>query len=154
MPSTNTVRSRLDKYKHKLPAQKQPSGCFCAGSLTIGDAKGTLLGFLLTEHDLVHDEENHHGYAAVEDVSADVIQPGGHEVTGHGGPDAVDGIDNAGDHTEGQQIRSIFSQHRTPCFCWILSTNACSQNGKTTTWRNFIVREALINSARADGRRF
>lgn len=46
------------------------------------DAKGILLGFLLAEHDFVDDEENHHGNVAIEDGSADVIQPGGHEVTG------------------------------------------------------------------------
>jgi len=68
------------------------------------------LAFLFLENDFVDDEKHNHGYAAVEDGGADVVQPGSHKVTGHSGPDAVDGVDNAGDHTEGQQVPQTLFQ--------------------------------------------
>lgn len=67
-------------------------------------SSGGFLSFALGEDDLIDHEEHHHGDAAVEDCGADVIQPAGNEVSGYGHPDAVDGVDHAGDHAEGQHI--------------------------------------------------
>ena len=53
--------------------------------------------FALREDDLVHEEEDHHGDAAVEDGGADVVDEVRHQQTCHGHPDAVDGVDDAGD---------------------------------------------------------
>lgn len=58
----------------------------------------------LREDDLVDEEENHHAHAAVEDGGADVIQPSGDKHPGHGNPDAVNRVHNAGNNAEGQQI--------------------------------------------------
>ena len=49
----------------------------------------------LGEDDFVDEEEDHHAHAAVEDGGADVVQPAGYEVSGHGHPHAVDGVDHA-----------------------------------------------------------
>lgn len=62
------------------------------------------LVFFFQEDDFVNEKEYYHGNAAIEDGSADVIEPRSHKMTGHGGPDAVDGIDHTCDHAEGQQI--------------------------------------------------
>ena len=54
--------------------------------------------------DLIHKEEDHHGDAAVEHGGADVVDEVRHQQTSHCHPDAVDGVDNAGNDTERQQI--------------------------------------------------
>ena len=59
----------------------------------------------LREDDLIHKEEDDHGDAAVEDDGTDVVDEGGHKQTGHRHPDAVDGVDDAGDDTEGDHIK-------------------------------------------------
>ena len=61
-------------------------------------------GLALGEDDLVHEEEDHHRDAAVEHGGTDVVDEVGHQQTGHRHPDAVDGVDDAGDETEGQQV--------------------------------------------------
>ena len=60
--------------------------------------------FALREDDLIHKEEDHHGDAAVEDGGADVVDEVRYQQTGHRHPDAVDGVDDAGDDAEGQHI--------------------------------------------------
>ena len=61
-------------------------------------------GFAFGEDDLVHEEEDDHRDAAVEHRGADVVDEIRHQQTGHSHPDAVDGVDDAGDEAEGQQI--------------------------------------------------
>ena len=63
-------------------------------------------GFAFGEDDLVHEEEDDHRDAAVEHRGADVVDEIRHQQTGHSHPDAVDGVDDAGNEAEGQQIRS------------------------------------------------
>ena len=60
--------------------------------------------FALREDDLIHKEEDDHGDAAVEHGGADVVDEVRHQQTSHRHPDAVDGIDDAGDDAERQQI--------------------------------------------------
>ena len=63
-----------------------------------------LVGLALGKDDLVHKEEDHHGDAAVEDDRADVVDKRGDKQPGHCHPDAVDGVDNAGNDAEGDHI--------------------------------------------------
>ena len=63
-----------------------------------------LLGLPLGEDDLVDEEEDNHGNAAIQDRGADVIQPRGNEVPGHGHPDAVDGVNHTGDDAERDDV--------------------------------------------------
>ena len=60
--------------------------------------------FALREDDLIHKEEDDHGDAAVEHGGADVVDEVRYQQTGHRHPDAVDGVDDAGDDAEGQHI--------------------------------------------------
>ena len=60
--------------------------------------------FALREDDLIHKEEDDHGDAAVEHGGADVVDEVRHQQTCHRHPDAVDGVDDAGDDAEGQHI--------------------------------------------------
>ena len=60
--------------------------------------------FALREDDLIHKEEDHHGDAAVEHGGADVVDKVRHQQASHGNPDAVDGVDDAGNDAEGQHI--------------------------------------------------
>jgi len=62
------------------------------------------LGFAFGEDDLIHNEEDHHGYAAIQNRRPDVVNSGGNILPGHRHPDAVDGIDDAGNDAEGNQI--------------------------------------------------
>ena len=63
-----------------------------------------LLGLALGEDDLVDKEEDHHGDTAVEHHGTDVVDKSGHEQTGHRHPDAVNGVDDAGDDAEGDDV--------------------------------------------------
>ena len=63
-----------------------------------------LFGLALREDDLIHKEEDHHGDAAVEHGSADVVDEVRYQQTCHCHPNAVDGVDDAGDDAERQQI--------------------------------------------------
>ena len=60
--------------------------------------------FALREDDLIHEEEDDHGDTAVEHGGADVVDEVRHQQASHRHPDAVDGVDDAGDDAEGQQI--------------------------------------------------
>ena len=60
--------------------------------------------FALREDDLIHKEEDHHGDAAVEHGGADVVNKVRYQQPGHCHPDAVDGVDDAGNDAEGQHI--------------------------------------------------
>ena len=60
--------------------------------------------FALREDDLIHKEEDHHGDAAVEHGGADVVDKVRHQQASHRHPDAIDGVDDAGDEAEGQHI--------------------------------------------------
>ena len=61
-------------------------------------------GFAFGEDDLVHEEEDDHRDSAVEHRGADVVDEIRHQQTGHSHPDAVDGVDDAGDDAESQHI--------------------------------------------------
>lgn len=65
-----------------------------------------LLGFAFREDDLVDEEEDHHGNAAVEHGGANVIDKVRHQQACNGHPHTVDGVDNAGDQAE---------RHKIPC---------------------------------------
>ena len=56
------------------------------------------------EDDLIHKEEDDHGDAAVEHGGANVVDEVWHQQPSHRHPDAVDGVDDAGNDAERQQI--------------------------------------------------
>ena len=59
---------------------------------------------LCREDDFVHKEEHQHGHAAVGDVGANVVDEVRHQQACHRHPDAVDGVDDAGDETKRKDI--------------------------------------------------
>ena len=63
-----------------------------------------LVGLALREDDLIHKEEDDHGNAAVEHGGTDVVDEVRHQQTCHRHPDAVDGVDDAGNNAKRQQI--------------------------------------------------
>ena len=101
--TATTVAKSFTNMVKALPSEK---------NLTIYDEEkkmkenSLLFGgfFALREDDLIHKEEDDHGDAAVEHGGADVVDEVGHQQTGHRDPDAVDGVDDAGDDAEGQHI--------------------------------------------------
>ena len=60
--------------------------------------------FALREDDLIHEEEDDHRDAAVQHRSADVVDEVRYQQARHRHPDAVDGVDDAGDDAERQHI--------------------------------------------------
>ena len=62
------------------------------------------------ENNFIHDEEYHHGDAAVQDCGSDIVQPRRYKVTGYSRPGAVDGVHDAGHHTERQKIPHALAQ--------------------------------------------
>ena len=63
--------------------------------------------FALREDDLIHKEEDHHGDAAVEHGGADVVDEVRYQQPCHCHPDAVDGVDDAGDDAEDVYKRQL-----------------------------------------------
>ena len=58
----------------------------------------------LRENNLVNKEEDYHADAAVKDGGSYVVDKVRNELTCHGNPCAVDGVDNAGDNTECDEV--------------------------------------------------
>ena len=58
----------------------------------------------LGEDDFIHEEENDHRDTAVQNGGADVVDEVRHQQAGHCHPHTVDGVDDAGDEAESQQI--------------------------------------------------
>ena len=103
-PSARALLLRGGTARHN----KTPGSCAAPGVLSLwrneNDEGGwlfsVLLGFAFGEDDLVDEEEDDHRDAAVEHGGADVVDEVGHQQTGHRDPDAVDGVDDAGDDAD------------------------------------------------------
>ena len=59
---------------------------------------------LRREYDFINEEEYHHGYAAIQDGGTDIVDKVRDEQTCDCNPDAVDGINDAGDDTKGKHV--------------------------------------------------
>lgn len=76
----------------------------------LGNTKGDIqrrdffVSFTFREDNLVNKEEYHHTDAAIENSRANIIEPIRNEKSGYRNPDAVNGIDNAGNNTERKHI--------------------------------------------------
>ena len=124
---TSALSAKSPRWADKKSAKRQQNARYRAGTGRFvlwrndNDEGEThclvLLGLAFGEDDLIDEEEDDHRDAAVQDGGADVVDEVGHQQTGHRDPDAVDGVDDAGDDAEGQHIPCRSEERRVGKEC-------------------------------------
>ena len=67
--------------------------------------------FGVVENDFVHNEEDDHRNTTVEDCGTDVVEPAGNKASCNSNPNAVDGVDDAGNYAKRQEVPSALVKH-------------------------------------------